>query len=345
MSVSSEKTQASDGSGSRLATVLDLAPTPVAADTGAAMVTVIRVAILAALFTALHWRLLDWLVRSWWYNNNWSHGFLIPLFSLYLVYSRRQEVRQARRRVYWPALVLMVFFALLEVAIMGIPGVRSYWLLGGAMVGMLFALVLYLGGPRLAYLLWLPVFYLLLSLPVTTSLYVRIAYPLQEFAAAGAVKALQMFGVQITRAASHLTLTSQSLQQHELTVAEACSGMRLLMAFFALGVATAYLETRPVWQRIVLVGAALPIAILCNVLRVAITCTMFYIDRPELGKGVLHNFTGMLMLIPAFGMLWALGWLISRLFIEVEDDEDDEDAHASGPTPGSATAEETAHGR
>jgi len=120
-------------------------------------------------------------------------------------------------------------------------------------------------------------------------------------------------------------------------VAEACSGMRLLMAFFALGVATAYLEMRPIWQRIVLVTAALPIAVLCNVLRVTITCSMYYIDQPELGQGVLHNFAGMLMLIPAFGMLWVLGWLLNRLFVDVEEEEDDQAEMT--PSAGPAGAE------
>jgi exosortase len=112
-----------------------------------------------------------------------------------------------------------------------------------------------------------------------------------------------------------MELTSRSFQVYPLTVAEACSGMRLLMAFFALGVATAYLETRPVWQRVVLVAAALPIAVFCNLLRVAITCTMYFIDQPEMGKGVLHTFTGMLMLIPAFAMLYLVGWVLNRFLV------------------------------
>jgi exosortase len=131
-----------------------------------------------------------------------------------------------------------------------------------------------------------------------------------------------VFGVEIIRDASKWTLISRSGVLHELTVAEACSGMHLLMAFLALGIATAYLEARPVWQRSVLVLAALPIAVFCNVLRVAITCSMYYIDKKEFGQNVLHTFTGMLMLIPAFAMLWILGWVLGHLFVEADDDDD-----------------------
>jgi exosortase len=190
------------------------------------------------------------------------------------------------------------------------------------MVLMLLGLVLYLAGPKLTKLLWLPVLYLALAVPMPEGLYVRVAYPLQELAAQGATGVMKAVGVDIVREASSLTLFSRTSVKYDLTVAEACSGMRLLMAFFALGVAIAYLENRPVWQRVVLVAAALPIAIFCNVLRVGITTTMYYIDKPEMGQDVLHTFTGMLMLIPAFGMLFGLGWVLNRLF--VEDDEDDD---------------------
>ena len=324
---SSNKTEPAGSTSARLSSVLDTpaVATGAGGDGKADAAAMMRVGVLVVLFVFLHWRMLDWLVRSWLKNPNWSHGFLIPLFSLYLIYTRRNSLRQVKRRVCLPGLVLMILCLLGEVVVGGgIPGVRSFWLMAFAMVGMMLSLVLYLAGPAMLRMLWLPIAFLLLAVPVTESLYVRAAYPLQEFAAAGAVGVLNMIGVEITRKASNLSLLTQAGQVHDLTVAEACSGMRLLMAFFALGVATAYLETRPIWQRIVLVAAALPIAVLCNVLRVTITCTMYYIDKPELGQGVLHNFAGMLMLIPAFGMLWVLGWVLNRLFVDVEEEDDDQ---------------------
>ncbi|NQU75256.1 MAG: exosortase/archaeosortase family protein [Planctomycetes bacterium] len=291
----------------------------------------IRVVILGGLFAWLHWRVLYWMGCVWMNNPNWSHGFLIPLFSLYLVYSRWDDIRRVKSRPFLGGLVLMVLCLLAEVSIMSLKAIRNYWLLGMTMVTMLLAMVLYLGGRRLIRVVWLPIVFLVLSVPLSESIYNRVAYPLQEAAAQGAVIILNVAGVDITRQASSLSLLSRTMQTRDLTVAEACSGMRLLMAFFALGVATAYLESRPIWQRVVLVGMALPIAVFCNVLRVAITCTMYYIDRPELGKGVLHNFTGMLMLIPAFGMLYGLGWILNRLFVEVDEDEDQLPAESAPP--------------
>ncbi len=391
----------------RLSGVLDnSAPAPSATADG--KITLIRVAILGALFIWLHWQLLMWIVQIWQENPNWSHGFLLPLFSLYLLYCRWGELRSLDRTgmlpcrrlgalahvlaimlaavagiglwlllralafgavgaaigaclsglllaalwvwqygqnnrlvrafVYgvpcWAGFVLAAFFLLVEILLS--VWVPSTWIMGMAMIAMLFGLVMFMNGSRAMRLLWLPILFLCLAIPLPESYYQRMAYPLQEFAAGGAVNLLQAVGVDITRKASTLFLTSTSGHLCELTVAEACSGMRLLMAFFALGVATAYLTNRPLWQRIVMVLAAVPIAVFCNVLRVTITGTMFYIDHPDWGRGILHAVTGMLMLLPAFGMLWVLGWLLQGLrwlgnkLFEVQE-QDDEPARITEP--------------
>jgi exosortase len=357
--------------------------------------TYIRIALLGALFIWLHWGLLEWLGLCWYGIDNWSHGFLMPLFSLYLLYCRWGElkalnpldfapagrpavwktflvvaamlltglalayglhlsrrgllgqmaswlvpvvvlatlwVRQYGQHVRWTrrlfygmpcqaGILIAVLFLLAEMTILALY--PNNWLLGLAMVGMLFGLTMYLNGLRAMRLLWLPILFLCLAIPIPGSQYNKLAYPLQELAAAYARSLLQWLGVEITRKASNLQLITVSGFMRELTVAEACSGMRLLMAFFSLGVATAYLGVRPLWQRVTLVIAAVPIAVVCNVLRVTITGYMHYIDRPDLGQGILHTATGMLMLIPAFAMLWGLGWLLevprwlaNKLFVE-----------------------------
>jgi exosortase len=109
-----------------------------------------------------------------------------------------------------------------------------------------------------------------------------------------------------------------------LNVAEACSGMRLLMAFLALGVAMAYLHYRPIWQRLVLLASTIPIAILCNIVRVTATGFIYILIDPKYAQGIYHDLLGMAMLPLAFGLYGILAWFISSLFIE-EDAEAAED--------------------
>jgi exosortase len=101
-----------------------------------------------------------------------------------------------------------------------------------------------------------------------------------------------------------------------LNVAEACSGMRLLMAFLALGVAMAYLHYRPVWQRLVLLASTVPIAIFCNIVRVTVTGFIYILIDPKYAQGIYHNILGLAMLPLAFGLYGVLAWFMSNLFVE-----------------------------
>jgi len=101
-----------------------------------------------------------------------------------------------------------------------------------------------------------------------------------------------------------------------LDVAEACSGMRLLMAFLALGVAMAYLHYRPIWQRIILLASTIPIAIFCNTIRVTITGFIYVLIHPRYTQGIYHDILGIGMLPLAFALYGFLAWFMSSLFIE-----------------------------
>jgi len=286
--------------------------------------SIVKIAILGGLFVAMNnWQFRP-LVDMWIADPNWSHGFLIPLFSLYLLYARRAELLAAPREICLLGLPIMIVGIICT--ILGFYPIGTYWISQLNMVVVLFGLVLYLAGPKVIRLAWLPIVYLALAMPIPEMLYARIAVPLQEFAAKGATTFLQLCGVEMSVTASRLDVVSLSGATYQLTVAEACSGIRSLIAYLALGVAWAYLEYRPVWQRVVLVAAAIPVAILVNVIRVTITCMMYVLDRPELGQNFMHTFMGMVMLIPALALLWLLSWVLANLFIEVDEEAPTEGA-------------------
>jgi exosortase len=296
-----------------------LVAAPVEAPTGERFspATWVKIAVFAGLLGAVHHWQLPLLVGIWRRDLNWSHGFLIPLFSLYLLYARREELRAAPRRICLWGLPILIFGLIWQ--ILAYYPVRNNWLTFLSMTVILFGLVLYLAGPQVIRLTWVPIFFLAFAMPLPKRLYTQIALPLQEFAALASTILLRIFGTEIEVTKSHLTIAGRSGAPYELTVAEACSGVRSLMAFVAIGVAIAYLENRPTWQRVILVIMTIPIAILINVIRVSITGTMYVIDRPELGQKFMHEFLGMVMLIPAFLLLWALGWLLQHLLIEEEE--------------------------
>ena len=301
-----------------LADMLDAPAAPVRPE-GSAFAWIAQLLVLAGLFAWLNLWQFSELFATWRHDPNWSHGFLIPLFSLYLLYSRRHELMAAPRRVcLWglPVMVIGILWSLL-----GFYPIGTHWISQLGMVMALLGLVLYLAGPAVIRIAWLPIAYLALAMPLPPILYARIATPLQSIAAAASTSLLGILGVQIEVAASNLKILSRTGQEYSLTVAEACSGMRSLLAYVALGVAWAYLKDRPLWQRVVLVLAAVPVAVALNIVRVAITAGMYVIDKPELGQKFMHEFMGMLMLLPALGLMWALSYMLRNLFVHDDDDE------------------------
>jgi len=282
----------------------------------------VKLAVLAGLFALLNLWQFRRLVGEWLHDPNWSHGFLIPLFSLYLIYSRREELLGARRRVcLWG---LPIFVGGIVLSLLGFYPIRTIYASNLAMVMTLLGLVLYLGGPGVMRYAWVPIVYLALAMPIPQMIYTQIATPLQNLAAAASTGVLDLLGVQVETTASNLKILSRSGHEYSLTVAEACSGMRSLLAYVALGVAWAYIEARPLWQRVVLVLATVPVAVLLNIVRVTFTSWMYVIDKPELGQKFMHEFMGMLMLVPALALLWGLSALLANLFVEEPDSTRDQ---------------------
>ncbi len=280
-----------------------------------------KIIVVAAILVLANLKQFPELFYRWRIDQNWSHGFIIPLFSVFLLYSRWNEIVSAPRKAcLWGLPVLLASAA---VSLAGY-NYANLWAVQTGMLLMACSLVWYVAGTNMLRLTWLPILYLFFALPIPNHYYGEVARYLQEVAAAASATVLQWINVDIAVNKSNLNIISRTGVAYPLTVAEACSGMRLLMAFVALGVAMAYLTDRPLWQRVVLVLAAVPIAIASNILRVVITCLMHVIDQPDMGKGFMHDFTGMLMLIPATLMLWALGWLLRHLFVEVAEDVSDD---------------------
>jgi len=293
---------------------------------------------LAGLLIWMNFWQLRIIVRTWMEDGNWSHGFLIPLFSLYFLYTRREELFAVPRRICMWGLALLglgIFTVLAGVYIYEAFW-KGYWFSHVGIIIIIMGLVLYLAGPSMLKTVWLPIAFLIFMMPIPGTTYGHIALPLQNLAAFTSAKILAVFGVVITQKASELSLVTVSGASRPLTVAEACSGVRMLVAFMALGVAMAYLDDKPIWQRVTLVLMGVPIAVASNVLRVIITSTAYIMDKPDFGKDFMHSFTGMLMLIPALLMLWGLGWILQHLFVADSHEEEDEEGPPGEAKEGSA---------
>jgi exosortase len=271
-----------------------------------------------AVLVLLYSTALSALTNRWVSDAGWSHGFVVPLISLFFI------------RLKWDTLVRLVpqgTWLGLAVLLIGIGGQICFRATGLShmailsMVTSLYGIVLFVFGWEYLKVLWLPVGYLVFAIPPPDRLYVAITTPMQAMAAEFGVRLMPLFGIDAIRNGTVMDLVSGG-KSMQLFVAQACSGMRMLVAFFALAVALAYSTPRPVWQKVMLACCALPIAILCNGLRVTLTGVLAIYVHEDWAKGSAHEYFGLLMLGPALLMQLGVAWVLDRMFVDDEAGEE-----------------------
>lgn len=277
----------------------------------------IRILIIGGLFWYLFHREIDTIFYLWVTDSSWSHGFLIPLFSLYFINQNKKEILNFQARPNYLGLLFLVCTILFYIFNIVSPSGWAYFR-AMSMIAALGAIVLLMGGWILVKYTWLPIAFLIFAVPLPGRIYREITIPMRQWAASAASALLNVFPEIETTARGvviDVIYKGQPLEP-SLDVAEACSGMRLLMAFLALGVAMAYLHCRPLWQRSILLASTVPIAIFCNIVRVTITGFIYVLIHPKYTQGFYHDVLGMAMLPLAFGLYGLLAWFMSSLFID-----------------------------
>lgn len=303
------------------------------------------IGLLTALFVLLHrnflWRALKISLE----DNDWSHALLVPVIGGYYLFQNRGRLMQMSSRVCWWGLPIMLM-GMVSYAFWIYPG-RNDMFQGYSMIISLFGLVLFILGPRMMTVLWFPILYLGFGVKVSQKLWEIIALKLQTIASVSSTFLLNVLGlvldIEATVRGNTIDIFHNGMRLNPpMNVAEACSGLRMLMAFLALGVAMAFLAPRAWWQRVVMVAMTLPIAVAVNVGRVT-TLGILHVYAPEYAKGDFHIFVGMLMLIPAAGMFLLLGWVLDKLIIVDEEEMRDRSQAVSEPQRPLAVYEPTEH--
>ena len=265
----------------------------------------------AALAMALlwsHWAQVVGLWKEWASDPNYSVGRLVPLVALYLVWDRRRMLRTC----YWApcgwglALLLVAqtvrFLGLLLV----FESAERY-----AFVVTIAGLVLLVAGRQVFWRLRWVFAFLLLMVPLPGRIHNALSSPMQEWATTGTVFVLEAIGVNAMSEGNVLMLDGQTT----VGIAEACSGLRMLMAFVVVAAVLAFLVERPRWQRATLVLSSIPIAIICNVARLVATVILYANTSSTLAERFFHDFAGVTMMPVAITILVAELWLMKVLVI------------------------------
>ena len=282
----------------------------------------VRIGIIAVLMAFAYWGPIRYaLIKRWLNDGNWSHGWLVPLFSLYFLAMRWDKLRRVRPHPSY------VGGAILLLSLTGYFVSAWWWSMtypqAVSIVSSIFGVTLLLGGWSVMRIAWFPILFLMLAIPLPKGIYVQLTQPLREWASSAAAAIMPVFASGLHTEAQAVVIDYYMAQNGvygQLNVEEACSGMRLMMAFVTLGIAMAYLGSRPAWQRVIMVLCCVPIAVFCNTIRVTTTGLFIVHGHKDLASGTLHQLLGMLMLVVALGLFALVGYVLSHLFVEVPDD-------------------------
>jgi len=261
---------------------------------------------LIALAVAIYTPILYYMGLHWYSSPDYSHGFLIGPLALYFAWERRPQLRTAPIEPSWWGLVPLALGSLtLAVGRLGVELMNMRL----SFVLTLMGLVLLLFGRRVFRILLFPLSFLFLMVPLPQSLVNVVAFPLQLVAADWAVNLLYYLHIPALREGNIIHLPNTTL-----FVAEACSGLRSLMALITLGVVFAYFFRKSWGERVVIVLSAIPIAIVVNSLRVALTGILAYRLGEKAAAGLVHEFQGLTTFGAAFLLLLAEARLLARIW-------------------------------
>ncbi len=311
-------------------------------DTDAILISPGRAAValglLVLVLIALFWHFVSAQVfYSYSYLGDWGHTFIVPLITAYLVWIDRERLSSTPFKYAPAGFAVVVFGILLYLLTLFGPGfiqVHNAKAVGIAVT--LFGVAIIACGWASLRVLWFPLLYLVaFGQFISPQILAPITERMQDLAGAGAYFMFELLGFSTSRVGNLITLELDGASR-PLDVAEACSGMKMLMAFLAMGTFVAWTGLPRLWQRIVLVLLGLPIAIVVNILRIT---TQGVLDSYDTGLsvGAAHSTISMLWLIPALLLFLFFMWMLEPFAPEAEDPEPKQ-VESIAITPGTRAA-------
>lgn len=273
------------------------------------MYTWITLGVLMLLLVIGYWNSLAE-ASHYWFRAQYSHGWLIPMFTVVLLWMRQQPLTAVpdEQRWYGVGLLAGALLTRLGCAFYGLD-IPDMWTFVFAVLGV----ILMVGGWRMFRWAGPAAAFLIFMFPLPWSVEQGLLSPLQTLATQVSNYALQTLGFGSYREGNVI-----HIEDLPLNVVDACSGLRMTTIFLALSVAVVLVADRPWWENLVILLSAIPIAIFVNITRITVTGVLYMTADHQLAEKVFHNWAGWLMVPLAFILLWIEVMILSKLFVEAD---------------------------
>jgi exosortase len=264
----------------------------------------------AILLAAVAWAYGSTLAKAadrWASDPQYSHGYLVPLFALYMLYRRRGILAEGPLAPSWLAIGPLAVGLLLRFF-------ETYYFYNGldqlSMVPMALGAALAAGGRTALRWSWPAALFLVFMVPLPYRLQTAMSGQLQSVATEMSSFALVTAGLPAITEGNVIVV-----QDVRIGVVEACSGLGMGVTFLALVTAFVVLSKSAWPVRAALVFSALPIAVLANVARITLTAVLYYFDQSEAARTLYHDLAGWLMIPLGCAMILAESWFLDRLVV------------------------------
>jgi exosortase len=248
------------------------------------------------------------LAHRWSTDTQYSHGYLVPIFAVFLLWHQRKYCAAIQPCFSWWGLAVLALGT-------GLRFVGDYlymdWIDAAALLPCLVGFAVLFGGLPALIWAWPAIAFLAFMIPLPFSLETALAHPLQHLATLVSTYTLQTLGFPALSEGNTILIN-----ETRIGVVEACSGLSMLVIFFALSTAFIILVDRPWWQRVVLLASAVPIALIANITRITVTGVMHETVGHQAADLVFHDLAGWLMPPFALALLWLELKGLERVLVE-----------------------------
>ena len=268
----------------------------------------IKTGIYAIILAFVYYSALEWMITRDWYREDYTHCFLIPFVVIYLIWEKKQELSESPSLPSWtglaPFLIGVFLFWLGELSGEYFTLYLSLWFV---IIGLLW---MHLGWQKIK-TIWFALAMMLTMFPLPNFITTWITFQLRLISSKLGVWMLQIYGMSAHREGNVIDIGFTQLQ-----VVDACSGLRYVIPLMVLSLLLAYWFKAHIWKRLVLFLSSIPLAIVINSFRIAVTGILYSTMGAKVAEGFFHGFSGWLIFIFAIPLLllemWVLRWFPPR---------------------------------
>ncbi len=262
-------------------------------------------ALYGLLLSAMYYSSYDWLIRNDWSRDDYNYCYLIPFVVIYVIWEKWNKWIKKTSVPSWSGLLLLL------------PGILLYWI--GELAGEFYSIYIsswlvvagllwmHVGWKKLSTMTF-PLFVALFLFPLPHFINTKLTFNLKLVSSELGIKIIQLCGMSGYREGNIIDLGFTQLQ-----VVDACSGLRYLMPLFLMALLMAYLYRAAYWKKIIIVLSSIPLSIVTNGLRIALTAFLYQAVGRAAAEGFLHDFSGWAIFMVSFAILLAEIWVLSKI--------------------------------